>query len=129
MKTFKFLLILACLLVTVKLQAQINDCKRFHTGTFKMMYYGKPTIVVRTKTKQQQFFDGQKTPVEFTVKWLSDCTFTLTLIKGRLDKVKAVPPNAVLTMQIVKTSKNSYTQVTTANFTGQSITGEIFKVK
>jgi hypothetical protein len=129
MKVIKLLLLTIGLLVTVKLQAQVNDCKRFHTGTFKMTYYGKPTIIVRTETKQQQFYDGQKTPVEFTVKWLSDCTFTLTLVKGQFDKVKAIPPNATLTMQIVKTSKNSYTQVTTANFTGQSITGEIFKVK
>jgi len=129
MKPINILLLILGLFVSARVQAQVNDCKRFRTGTFKMTYYGKPTIIVRTETKQQQFFDGQKTPVEFTVKWLNDCTFTLTLIKGQFDKVKAIPPNATLTMQIVKTSKNSYTQVTTANFTGQSITGEIFKVK
>jgi hypothetical protein len=129
MKVIKLLLLTAGLFITVKLHAQVNDCKRFRTGTFKMTYYGKPTVIVRTETRQQQFFDSQKVPVEFTVKWISDCTFTLTPIKGQFNKVKSIPANAVLTMQIVKTSKNSYTQITTANFSGQSITGEIFKVK
>jgi hypothetical protein len=106
-----------------------KDCKIFRTGTFKMIYMGKETTIVRTATKQSQYFEHTKIPIEFAVKWIDNCTFTLTPLIKKIKNHPEIPANAVLTMEIVKTSANSYTQITTANFTKQAITQEIYKVK
>lgn len=127
MKKVLFIIVLLQSIGAVAQKAP-TDCKRFRNGTFKMTYMGKETRIVRKGNQQLQYFDNNKTPIAFTVKWLDECTFTLTPGKGEVNH-PGVPPNAVLTMHITKTSPNSYTQITTANFTKQAITGEIYRVK
>ena len=105
-----------------------TDCSRFKTGVFKMTYGGKETRIVRTANKQFQYFDNEKIPLVYNIKWVDDCSFTLTPEKPIANK-PGIPPNAMMMMQIVKTTKNSYTQITTANFTRQIIKGEIYKVR
>ena len=108
---------------------QIPGCAVFRNGKFKMTYQGKETIIIRKGNKQLQYFDKAKQPTVYTVKWVNDCTFTLTPDdKKRVAKLKNVPLTAVLTQQIIKASKKSYTQLTSANFTKQTITGDIYKI-
>jgi hypothetical protein len=116
------------LLGFVQANAQTLDCKKFRTGEFKMNYMGKSTRIIRTATRQTQYFDTVKKPIEFAVKWVDDCTFTLTLLK-QLKGHPEIPEKAMMTMKIVHTGPNSYTQITTANFTPQAITNEIYKIK
>ncbi|WP_462231614.1 hypothetical protein [Mucilaginibacter sp.] len=93
-----------------------------------MTFQGKKTTIIRKGNKQLQYYDGAKTPTEYTVKWVDGCTFTLTPQKAFVQKLKGVPPTAVLTEKIIKTSKHSYTQFTSANFTKRTITTEIKKI-
>ncbi len=121
--------LVAMLFVAVNLHAQSPGCKLFRDGKFKMTYKGKQTIIIRKGYQQLQYFDKAKQPTVYTVKWVNDCTFTLTPERKRIAKLKDVPLTAVLTQKIIKAKKDSYTQVTSANFTKRTITGEIYKIK
>ena len=109
--------------------AQKPGCKIFHEGKFRTTNQGKEITFTRKGNQQVQYFDKVKEPTIYTIKWINDCTATLIPGKKQLAKLKGVPANAALTQKITNISATSYTHVTSANFTKQTITGEIFKIK
>ncbi len=126
----KYVAVLGIMLFTTShLLAQTPDCAKFRNGKFKMTYQGKETIIVRNGNKQLQYYDGSKKPATYTVKWINGCTLNLIPEQTRIKQLKDVPSNAYLTEKITKTTDNSYTQITTANFSKRSITTEIYKIK
>ena len=109
--------------------AQKPGCKIFHEGKFRTTNQGKELIFTRKGNQQVQYFDKSKEPTIYIIKWINDCTATLIVRKDQLAKFKGMPANAMLTQKITNTSATSYSHVTSANFTKQTITGEIFKIK
>ncbi|RZA01141.1 MAG: hypothetical protein EOP47_11745 [Sphingobacteriaceae bacterium] len=129
MKKIIFVLPVMFFVVISSVFAQKLNCAKFKNGTFKMTYQGKETIIVRNGNQQQQYYDGSKEPTIYAVKWVNSCTLNLIPAQKRVKELKDVPSNAYLTQKIIKTSKNSYTQLTSANFSKRTITTEIYKIK
>ena len=109
--------------------AQKLDCSKFHNGTFKMSAGGRDYIITRSGTIQTERLEQLNTSMIFNVKWTDDCTYTLTPTKEVLQKYPAMPKNTLMTVRIIKTTKNSYTQTTAANTINKVITCEMVKIK
>ena len=109
--------------------AQKSGCKIFHEGKFRTVNQGKELNFTRKGNLQVQYFNKSKDATTYILKWVNDCTVTLTPDKEAKAKLTGLPKNAMLTQKIVTTNATSYTHVTSANFTKQTITGEIYKIK
>ncbi len=120
---------LVMLLCVTDTYAKKLGCKIFHEGKFRTTNQGKEIIFTRKGNKQVQYFNKSKDATTYILKWVNDCTVTLTPDKKAIAKLKGLPKNAMLTQKIVTTNATSYTHVTSANFTKGTITGEIYKIK
>jgi hypothetical protein len=105
-----------------------KDCSRFKTGTFRMMVNGKLDIIKRSPDFQTELLDTMKTPDTLMVKWLDNCTYTLTPTAYTLVKSPKVPKNLVLTVSIDATTDTSYTCTSTENVTDMVFKAEIIKI-
>jgi len=131
-----FILSLALLLCGIVTHAQTSDqpkatdCRKFRNGTFKIVdeKLGNFTIVRKGDT-QVETKEGDTGSIVFQVKWIDDCTYTLTPGETFRKKFPQIPSNAILTVNIIKTTANSYTQRSTANFTSFAIDSEMVKVR
>ena len=113
------------LIVSFRANAQSPDCKKFKNGTFICKSEGNTDIIKRSGALQLEYFNGSKTPSHYTVKWLDDCTYTLTPQADVFVESKNLPRNIVFTVRIIKTSGDSYTQTTTNNVTNYTFTAEM----
>jgi len=95
---------------------------------FKSTFNGITIIVKRSGSNQIEHAVNSKDTLSFIVKWIDDCSYTLTPTKGDLIKYPKMPKNTVLTVKMVSKSGNSYTQTTTTNFSNQIITSEMIKL-
>ncbi len=64
----------------------------------------------------------------FEVKWLDDCSYTLKPIEEWFTKHPQAPKNALVTVKVLSTSSNSYTQISSSNFASQTTTSEMIKI-
>jgi len=133
----KTLLILVCIFwsMPVLLAAQPMNCEKFKTGKFRSTFEGRAIVIERSGTIQTEsltVLNGKtlKTPMVMVlnVKWLNDCTYTLTLTAETLKKYPKYPKNAVITVKIIKANEHSYTQSATANFSNEAAVSEVYKV-
>ena len=109
----------------VNADAQSPDCKKFKNGTFICKSGGNTDIIKRSGALQLEYFNGSKTPSHYTVKWLDECTYTLTPQADVFAESKDLPRNIIFTVKIIKTAKDSYTQTTTNNVTNYTFTAEM----
>ncbi len=85
-------------------------------------------MLKRSPDMQTEVTDAMKTPDTLMVKWLDDCTYTLTPTPYTLQKTPNVPKNIVVTVTIDATTDTSYTCTSTANVSPAKFTSEIIKV-
>ncbi|MES2730369.1 MAG: hypothetical protein V4714_01430 [Bacteroidota bacterium] len=123
-----FLLIIISF-ATLNTFAQDLSCKKFRNGTFKLMNENRITIIKRAGSEQLEYFNGSKTPTSYSVSWLDDCTYVLRPKAEVFKKYPGMPKDAALTVKIIKTTANSYTQTTTSNFSDNVLTGEVIRIK
>lgn len=65
-------------MMPLTLLAQRVECRKFSTGTFKLVEAANISIE-RTRTKQiETYHDMNHAKVEFKLEWLDDCRFRLT---------------------------------------------------
>jgi hypothetical protein len=101
------------LFVTFKSVGQNLDCKKFREGKFKIVdLMAGTTIVERKGSKQTEYAVNSRMRLEFKVKWIDDCTYTLKLkkITENPDNVqwsRKVKKTKVI-VKIVETKENSY---------------------
>ena len=102
---------------STSLFSQTLTCRDFKNGTFKLLdpKYGN-SIIERKGSKQIEYSEKLKLKVRFKVKWISDCTYTLKL-KKIIENPNNIdfPENLILTVKIIETKENSYTQRTSSN--------------
>jgi len=117
------------------LHAQAMNCGKFKNGKFKSTFEGRSIVIERsgaTQTETLTAFNGKTLakPIVMTlnVKWLNDCTYTISPTEESLKKYPKYPRNAVITVKILKVSENSYTQSATANFSNKAAVSEVYKV-
>jgi hypothetical protein len=123
---FTFFILILC----SGLHAQSLNCLSFRNGKFKMTINGHTSVIERSGSNQKEYFINLKDSLKmsFNVKWLDDCTYTLTPTKESFEKYPQIPKNAVLTVQITSTTANSYTQSSTSNFIAKTVVGEVIKI-
>jgi hypothetical protein len=121
--------IVLILLLSITVQAQSPNCKAFRNGIFTSIFEGNTDSIKREGALQLEYFNGAKDPDRFFVKWLDDCTYTLTPYPEVFEKNKNLPANVVFTVKILNTTKNSYTQTTSINVSTYTVTCEMIKIK
>jgi hypothetical protein len=83
-----------------------QDCKSFHTGTFRFETQiggiKKSTVFTRNDSLEIETFDGKTDTA--TVRWVNDCEYIL-----RKRHPKNMAERKAVSIRILTTSKNSYT--------------------
>jgi hypothetical protein len=127
------ILIIAGAALTVSAQEQTatpEDCEAYKDGHFvvKESLIGKKYIIKRKGNRQVET-DPDGTKFIFKVDWTDGCTYTLNL------KRIAKNPNGIewqdgqtITVKILDTQKNGYTQQSTSNFDNLTFVKEMVKV-
>jgi len=106
------------------------DCNKFKNGSFKIVDSETGTsFIKRNGERQSEITEGKKDSTNFIVKWIDDCTYTLTPTEDTRKKYQSLPSNATLTVRIIETKDNSYTQISTSNFSDIRATNEVIKIQ
>lgn len=130
MRYFIFLILI--LLSSCLLQPKPSDCRLFKNGKFRTKIDGREYFIDRSGAIQKEYFFNRRDSAAgvFNVKWLDDCTYTLTPTEETRIKLK-IPENKkmVLTVRITGATVNSYTQTSSFSFTDQVSTSEVFKIE
>lgn len=71
---------------------------------------------------------GAKEPKSFTIRWLDNCTYTLSPTAETAKKNKEMSVDKVLTIEILKISGNSCTLNVKSNFDDRTFTSEMIKL-
>jgi len=109
---------------------QEMDCKKFKNGKFKIIdsEVGN-SIIDRKGSKQIEYGERSKLKLEFRIKWLNDCSYTLEL-KKVIENPKNIrlPEGMILTIEILEIKENSYVQKTSSNFSDMVLKTELFAI-
>lgn len=106
-----------------------TDCARFKNGTFRITDHGRVDIIERNGAVQKEYWNGAKEPTVYTVKWVDECTYTLTPSADVFRKYPKMPKNAMMTVKINRTTPDSYFETSILNFTDKTVTAEVVKIK
>jgi hypothetical protein len=111
------------------LLAQNLDCAAFRNGNFILedLKNGN-TMISRSRNTQIETMEYLQLKIEFKVKWLDDCTYTLK-VKRVLENPRniAVPTDMVVKVKILETTKDSYTQQSSSKGLDKTFTSVIKK--
>jgi hypothetical protein len=97
--------------------SQVN-CANVREGKFKMIdpKSKKVCLITREGDTQTEKMEEAEEEYTFDIKWLDDCTYTLTPTASTLARNKDVKDIGTMTVKITKVRANSYVhQVTVAN--------------
>ena len=130
MKFFFFFSFFFIFLATASF-GQTPTCSKFKDGKFKIAAtsYSKEMYINRKGDKQKESVEGEEGFTEYIVKWIDNCTYTLTPTAKTYLKFPKLPENAVLTVKIIEVKDHSYIQTSTANFADYAATSEVIKIK
>lgn len=109
---------------------QEMECKDFRNGKFQIISEVGNSIIERKGSKQIEYGEGSNLKMEFNVKWLNDCTYTLEL-KEVLENPKnlQLPEGMILTVEILEIKEKSYIQRTSSNLSDLVLEGEMFRIE
>jgi hypothetical protein len=127
----KILIVFVLICFSTVTFGQTNECKKFKNGKFIIVdaEVGN-SIIIRKGSKQIEYGEGSKLKLEFKVKWLSDCTYTLELKKVLENPLKIeFPEGMVLTVEIIETKEKSYIQKSTSNLYYIVLESELLKIE
>lgn len=110
---------------------QSTECKDFRNGKFVIHddEHGK-SYIERKGSRQIEYGEGSKLKMEFKVKWVDDCTYTLELKKvlENPENIK-LPEGMILTIKIIEAKENSYVQETSSNMFDFVLKSEMFRME
>ncbi len=109
-----------------------SNCTRFKEGKFKVTdpKTKKVCFITREGDTQTEKLEEAEEAFTFDIKWLDDCTYTLTTTASTLARNKNVKDTGTMTVKIVKVKENSYVhRVTVANNPKFRRVDEVFIVK
>ena len=108
--------------------AQTINCKKYHNGTFKAVYFGKTIIIKRYGDTQTEYVSNEKYPVIYKVRWLSDCKYTLKPTPQTIKLHPDIKKGTVLTVEMVQQNTNSFTKIVSANYANAKVNLELYPV-
>lgn len=127
----KILLSATALLFSIIGFSQTN-CAKFKNGTFKLTdpKSKEVCIITRDGNKQTERMEQSDDTYDFEIAWTDDCTYTVTPTPSTAQRNPEVLKSGVMTVKIIKTKKDSYTQkVTIATDPKFSRVDEVFVVE
>lgn len=126
------LLINLCLLALSLTGAAQSKCAQVREGKFKVTdpKTKKVCLITREGETQTEKLEEAEEAFTFDIKWLDDCTYTLTPTAATLARNKDVKDIGTMTVKITKVKEDSYLhQVTVANNPKFRRVDEVFMVK
>jgi hypothetical protein len=107
------------------------NCAKFKMGKFLLNDKTQGvTHIERIGIKQIEYNEQTKIKVELEMFWLDECTFSLKLSKVLENPNNDVlPENLIMTVEIIDTKENSYSQRVTSNLSKLILENEVFIVK
>lgn len=127
----KIIVYAIALLLSVFGYSQTN-CAKFKNGTFKLTdpKSKEVCIITRDGNKQTERMEQSDDTYDFEIAWIDDCTYTVTPTPATAQRNPEVTKSGVMTVKIIKTKKDSYTQkVTIATNPKFSRVDEVFVVE
>ena len=109
-----------------------QSCANFKNGTFKLTdpKSKEVCIITRDGNKQTERMEQSDDTYDFEIAWIDDCTYTVTPTPATAQRNPDVTKSGVMTVKIIKTKKDSYTQkVTIATNPKFSRVDEVFVVE
>lgn len=109
-----------------------GKCAQVREGKFKVTdpKTKKVCLITREGETQTEKLEEAEEAFTFDIKWLDDCTYTLTPTAATLARNKDVKDIGTMTVKITKVKEDSYIhQVTVANNPKFKRVDEVFMVK
>lgn len=115
---------------TLAAKAQEPDCLKFHDGKFKLVdpKYGTFIITRKGDTQTEQIL-GDTTVYTFKVTWIDECTYRLDDGEKFKKDFKPLGPNDVFTVHIIKTTADSYTQISSSSSIKKKLVKTLFRIE
>lgn len=92
-----------------------SHCAKFKNGTFKLTdpKSKEVCIITRDGNKQTERMEQSDDTYDFEIAWTDDCTYTVTPTPATASRNPEVLKSGVMTVKIIKTKADSYTQKVT----------------
>ena len=127
-KAVFFILILLC---RCSAFSQSPDCSKFKEGKFRIADNRVGAIIIadRRGDYQTESSETLKAVVRFRISWQDNCSYTLTLDKViRNENKMNFPSNMTVSVKIVATADNSYTQEITSSVINGTYRTEVTRI-
>ncbi|OYU95695.1 MAG: hypothetical protein CFE21_11190 [Bacteroidetes bacterium B1(2017)] len=127
----KILLALIALSLNLLALAQKPECAKFKEGSFVLEDKNNGnTYISRQGKTQVEWQEYTKLKIEFTVKWIDECNYSLK-IKKVLENPRnlQIPMDLVVNVKITSTNGNTYTQQSSSKGVEFVLTSEIRKIE
>ncbi|MGV3459625.1 MAG: hypothetical protein ACO1N9_04130 [Flavobacterium sp.] len=125
-------LLIASLLITATSAFAQESCAKFRTGTFKVTDPKSKQVCIITRTgdtQTEKMVESDET-YDFDVKWLDDCTYTVTPTPASVAKNKDLSKAGTMTVTMTKVKDSSYVQnIKVANYPTFKRTDTVYFVK
>jgi hypothetical protein len=120
---------IACLFFLFGFNAwsQKPNCQKFRDGHFVLEDQANGNTYITRKGKSQiELQDYTKLKMEFTVKWLDDCTYSLK-VKKVIENPRnlKIPTDLVVLVKILETTEKTYIQQSSSKGIDFKMTSEI----
>lgn len=128
----KNIIYLLCMLALGYTSFAQSKCAQFREGKFKVTdpKTKKVCLITREGETQTEKLEEAEEAFTFDIKWLDDCTYTLTPTAATLARNKDVKDIGTMTVKITQVKDGSYLhKVTVANNPKFKRVDEVFIVK
>jgi hypothetical protein len=103
-----------------------EDCQTFRTGEFS--FNSKSAIrIVRTEKTQKEYSLEDEFVDEFSIEWIDDCTYVLTLLSTNKPDKEYLIPGDQMEVRITKTANKGYEYEAKSKL--KNFTGTLIKLK
>ena len=111
--------------------SQVPDCLKFREGKFRVAdaRAGAVIIAERKGDYQTESSETLKAVVRFRISWQDNCNYTLHLDKViRNENKMNFPSDMTITIKIIATADNSYTQEVTSSVINGTYRTEVTRI-
>jgi hypothetical protein len=112
--------------------SQTADCSRYKNGSFKLIdpRTKKVCLITRDGNTQTEKMEDAEEVYDFDIKWLDDCTYTVSPTPATIARNKDVRKVGTMTVKITQVKDSSYVhKVTVANNPKLKRVDEVFVVE
>ncbi|CAH0229492.1 hypothetical protein SRABI27_02437 [Pedobacter sp. Bi27] len=93
-----------------------------------MIYNEKLLIIKRDATHQYEYYDNSTVPISYKIKWISNCSYILKPDANNFKRFPNTPKNALITVNIISYSRDTYKIKAISNFSPLALESEITKI-